>query len=369
MKSFSASCLRPVAATTTRGRQRRLERAGPPSCRRVQARAIRREPVPARASGADPQRACAPEPGRVADAEDSRTARLCIRATGPAPAGGASTGVAGELASERATGLSTGARRPMPDHEQAADEPRPDAERPDGRSAYPGRRRPDGRHRARDRGLRGAHRRAHAAQRAGGDRAAEDGDPLLAVPDPRRSGSGQERRVSSTEVTGVYQATGGPQPFVTTRPPLADDTTLVPLLERKGVQFTGSQPSPLSGFVSNFVLSWLLPFVLLAGLWGLAFRRFGPGAGAMNFGPLAPQDLRPQDLRAHVRRRAPASTRRSRSCARSWTSYRRPAAVRAPRRADPEGSPARRTAGDRQDAAGAGGGGRGRRSLLLPVGL
>ena len=69
-----------------------------------------------------------------------------------------------------------------------------------------------------------------------------------------------------------------------TRPPLADDTTLVPLLERKGVQFTGSQPSPLSGFLTNFVLTWLLALPVLAGLWALAFRRLGPGAGAMNFG-------------------------------------------------------------------------------------
>jgi cell division protease FtsH len=90
--------------------------------------------------------------------------------------------------------------------------------------------------------------------------------------------------VSSTDVSGVYQSSVGPQAFVTTRPPLTDDTTLVPLLERKGVQFTGSQPSPLSGFVTSFLLSWLLPFVLLAGLWALAFRRLGPGAGAMNFG-------------------------------------------------------------------------------------
>ena len=90
--------------------------------------------------------------------------------------------------------------------------------------------------------------------------------------------------ISSTQVTGVYQAPGGPQPFQATRPPLADDTTLVPLLERKGIQFTGSQPSPLSGFLTNFVLSWLLPFLFFAGLWALALSRLGPGAGAMNFG-------------------------------------------------------------------------------------
>ncbi|HEX6020709.1 MAG TPA: ATP-dependent zinc metalloprotease FtsH [Solirubrobacter sp.] len=90
--------------------------------------------------------------------------------------------------------------------------------------------------------------------------------------------------VSSTEVTGEYRARGGTRQFEATRPPMADDTTLVPLLEREGVEFTGSQPSPLGGFLTNFALAWLLPFLLLVGLWALAFRRLGPGAGAMNLG-------------------------------------------------------------------------------------
>jgi cell division protease FtsH len=90
--------------------------------------------------------------------------------------------------------------------------------------------------------------------------------------------------ISSTEVNGLYQSSQGPQLFDATRPPQADDTILVPLLERKGVQFTGSQPSPLGSFLTGFLLSWLLPFILIAGLWSLAFRRLGPGAGAMSFG-------------------------------------------------------------------------------------
>ncbi|MGZ6729566.1 MAG: ATP-dependent zinc metalloprotease FtsH [Gaiellaceae bacterium] len=94
----------------------------------------------------------------------------------------------------------------------------------------------------------------------------------------------QSVAISSTDVTGVYRSAAGPQLFATTRPPQAEDTSLVPLLEQKGVQFAGSQPSPIGSFFTNFVLSWLLPFFLIAGLWALAFRRFGPGAGAMNFG-------------------------------------------------------------------------------------
>ncbi|HEY2437193.1 MAG TPA: ATP-dependent zinc metalloprotease FtsH, partial [Solirubrobacteraceae bacterium] len=86
------------------------------------------------------------------------------------------------------------------------------------------------------------------------------------------------------QVTGSYRASGGAQPFVATRPPQVDNTALLPLLERKGVQFAGSQPSALGGFLTSFLLSWLLPFIILAGLWSLAVRRLGPGAQAMNFG-------------------------------------------------------------------------------------
>jgi cell division protease FtsH len=91
--------------------------------------------------------------------------------------------------------------------------------------------------------------------------------------------------ISPTDVTGVYQVPQGTlQAFVATRPPQADDTSLIPLLESKGVQFTGAQPSAFSNFITGFILSWLLPFILLGGLWALAIRRFGAGAGAMTFG-------------------------------------------------------------------------------------
>ena len=94
----------------------------------------------------------------------------------------------------RRPGLPACVRRPMPATEQA-DEPRQHAERPDGpdpptqalavRAPAPG---------ARDRRIRGAHRRADAAQPAVAGGAAQRGDPLLAVPQPGRPGPGQERR-------------------------------------------------------------------------------------------------------------------------------------------------------------------------------
>jgi cell division protease FtsH len=94
----------------------------------------------------------------------------------------------------------------------------------------------------------------------------------------------QRVAISSTEVAGVYRAGRSDQLFVSTRPPQADDTTLVPFLESRHVEFTGAQPSALGNFLTGFFLSWLLPFILLTGLWALAFRRFGPEANAMRFG-------------------------------------------------------------------------------------
>jgi cell division protease FtsH len=92
--------------------------------------------------------------------------------------------------------------------------------------------------------------------------------------------------ISSTQVTGIYRSSGGQQPFVATRPPQVDSTALLPALQRQGIAFTGSQPSAWGNFLTGFLLSWLLPFLILAGLWGLALRRLGSSGGAMQLGQL-----------------------------------------------------------------------------------
>jgi cell division protease FtsH len=94
----------------------------------------------------------------------------------------------------------------------------------------------------------------------------------------------QQVVISQGQVTGEYRSSSGLQPFVATRPPQVNDSQLLPLLEREHVQFTGSQPSPLTGFLDNFILSWLLPLALMFALWGFAFRRFGAAGGAMSLG-------------------------------------------------------------------------------------
>jgi cell division protease FtsH len=103
--------------------------------------------------------------------------------------------------------------------------------------------------------------------------------------------------ISSTQVSGVYGSPQGQQLFVAMRPPQVDSTALLPALQSKGITFTGSQPSALGRFVTGLLLSWLLPFLLLAGLWGLAMRRLGPGAGAMQFGRSRHKIYNRKDLR------------------------------------------------------------------------
>src|SRR3982074_968023 len=115
------------------------------------------------------------------------------------------------------------------------------------------------------------------------------GPPRAAIPYSQflnlvSQGRANDVSISATQASGVYQASGGRVPFAATRPPQVDSSALLPALQRKGIAFTGSQPSALGNFVTGFVLSWLLPFLLLAGLWGLAMRRLGPRAEAMQLG-------------------------------------------------------------------------------------
>ena len=90
--------------------------------------------------------------------------------------------------------------------------------------------------------------------------------------------------IGAEQVSGIYREGAERVPFVTTRPPAADDRQLVPLLRREGVEFTGSRPSGFARFLETFVLAWLLPLALIIGLWVFFMRRFRPGAGAMTFG-------------------------------------------------------------------------------------
>src|SRR4029077_10168421 len=84
--------------------------------------------------------------------------------------------------------------------------------------------------------------------------------------------------ISDTLIRGELKPDedGQPKNFVTVRVP---DDQLVSELQAKGVLYEGQYESPLL----NAILSWVLPAVVFVGIWALAMRRMGPGAGVMAF--------------------------------------------------------------------------------------
>ena len=91
--------------------------------------------------------------------------------------------------------------------------------------------------------------------------------------------------IGETEIDGTFRRDGEEVDFRTVRPPGVDDRELISRLEEANVEFTGSRPSGLANFVTQFLLGWILPLVLLIGIWIFLFRRFQGGAGgAMRLG-------------------------------------------------------------------------------------
>jgi cell division protease FtsH len=83
--------------------------------------------------------------------------------------------------------------------------------------------------------------------------------------------------ISATQVTGTYTDTdGSAKSFVATLPGSNYDpsTTLEPKLQAKGIDYTGTQPSPWFSLLAS-----ILPLVLLMGIaYYFLFRRVGGGA-------------------------------------------------------------------------------------------
>jgi len=60
-----------------------------------------------------------------------------------------------------------------------------------------------------------------------------------------------------------------------------DDPNLVKDLEEAGVKYTGKVDT---GWWQGILLSWILPLLILIGIWGFAFRRMNPQGGLMSIG-------------------------------------------------------------------------------------
>jgi cell division protease FtsH len=87
---------------------------------------------------------------------------------------------------------------------------------------------------------------------------------------------GTKITISATQVTGSYTDDTGTHTFVATLPGSNYDpsTTLEPKLQAKGIDYTGTQPSPWFSLLAS-----ILPLVLLMGIaYYFLFRRAGGGA-------------------------------------------------------------------------------------------
>ncbi len=96
-----------------------------------------------------------------------------------------------------------------------------------------------------------------------------------------------EADIGSTSISGTYKVgSGEPQQFTTTLPVNYQTNGIAKQLAASGAKVTASQPSVLGGFF----LYWILPIVLIGGLYYLFMRRLrnqmggGGAGGALSFG-------------------------------------------------------------------------------------
>jgi cell division protease FtsH len=98
-------------------------------------------------------------------------------------------------------------------------------------------------------------------------------------------GNVKEVNISDTSVSGTFDSGGDTVSFVSTITPNLEINSLLRQLRRKGVDFSGTQPSPWA----SFLFGWVLPFALIGGLYYLfIYRRVrqqlgGPG-GPLSLG-------------------------------------------------------------------------------------
>ncbi|MDQ3957859.1 MAG: ATP-dependent zinc metalloprotease FtsH [Actinomycetota bacterium] len=101
--------------------------------------------------------------------------------------------------------------------------------------------------------------------------------------DLAEKGSIVEANISESSVTGRLKEPGDEETsFTTTIPPNFETNEIYKRLERKGVDVSGSQPSPWTAFF----FAWVVPFGLIAGLYFLFMRRLRRQMGGAG-GPLS----------------------------------------------------------------------------------
>ncbi len=129
--------------------------------------------------------------------------------------------------------------------------------------------------------------------------------------------------IGDTRITGEMKAPDGGEkavPFTTVAVPNGDPK-LIEELGAAQIKYSVRQPpSPLG----DFVVAWLLPMLLLGGVWWFAYRRMSGGmaggrGGIFGVGKSRATEVKPEDVQSPTRTSA-APTRRSPSCRRSSSS-------------------------------------------------
>ncbi len=99
-----------------------------------------------------------------------------------------------------------------------------------------------------------------------------------------RAGKVAKAELRQDAILAELKAETGQKParISTSRLPGMDETALVKDLEERGVSFAGRIER--TSFLETFLLGWLLPIGLLAGIYFLVMRRFSRGGGPLSLG-------------------------------------------------------------------------------------
>jgi cell division protease FtsH len=99
-----------------------------------------------------------------------------------------------------------------------------------------------------------------------------------------REGKASEVLIRGSDILVELKAEGNerPQKIVATRLPGIDETALVQELEDRGVKFSGYIEH--TSWLETFLLTWLLPIAVLAGIWFLLMRRLQGRGGPLSIG-------------------------------------------------------------------------------------